>query len=211
MIPDNLKIYHIVHISKLPAIVAERFLVSDAEVRQRAPTGVTIGMQKIKKRRMSLLLSSRRGLRVGDCVPFYFCPRSPMLYMFWRDNHTEITYHGGQEPIVHLVADLRMTVDWANRNDLRWAFTNSNAGSSYFEDFADLAHLDKVDWDVVQATKWDGHQDKKQAEFLLERCFPWTLVEEIGVYSSKEQSDVSAILATAVNKPPVRIRRAWYY
>jgi hypothetical protein len=145
MIPNNPKIYHIVHISKLSAIIEERFLVSDAEMQKRPQVGVTIGMQKIKNRRLFSLLSSHTGLHVSDCVPFYFCPRSPMLYLFWKDNHSEITYHGGQEPILHLVADLRRVVDWANTNYLRWAFTNSNAGSSYFEDYADLVHLDKID------------------------------------------------------------------
>jgi hypothetical protein len=35
VLPSQIKIYHIVHISKLPAIIAEGFLLSDAEVRKR--------------------------------------------------------------------------------------------------------------------------------------------------------------------------------
>jgi hypothetical protein len=75
-----------------------------------------------------LTLSSREGLYVGECVPFYFCPRSVMLYMFHMRNHRDIEYRGGQEPILHLMADLRRAVEWAGQNGLRWAFTNSNAG-----------------------------------------------------------------------------------
>jgi len=30
-----------------------------------------------------------------------------MLYILWKGNHPEVTYRGGQESIVHLVADVR--------------------------------------------------------------------------------------------------------
>lgn len=50
-----------------------------------------------------------------------------MLYLIFRQND-ELSYEGGQEPIVHLEADLAETVAWAEANDKRWAFTLSNAG-----------------------------------------------------------------------------------
>ena len=110
-LPNPVKIYHIIHVSKLPAILAENYLISDSEVHKRAPVGETIGMKEIKRRRMEeLRLISHPDLHVGECVPFYFCPRSVMLYMFHMQNHPEIEYRGGQEPILHLVADLRLAV-----------------------------------------------------------------------------------------------------
>ncbi len=42
----------------------------------------TIGMNNIKERRLTQLqLASQPGLYVGQCVPFYLCPRSVMLYL----------------------------------------------------------------------------------------------------------------------------------
>ena len=38
---------------------------------------------------------------------------------------TELAYRGGQGPIVHLEADLRDSVAWADQNRSRWAFTLS--------------------------------------------------------------------------------------
>ena len=55
-----------------------------------------------------------------------------MLYLIYRRNE-ELTYKGGQEPIVHLEADLHATIAWAQQNARRWAFTLSNAGAYYFE------------------------------------------------------------------------------
>ena len=207
----NIKIYHIVHIGNLPSIISEGYLYSDAEMRKRPKNHVLIGMSRIKDRRMTLPLTSHPGMHVGECVPFYFCPRSPMLYMFDRRNSIDIEYRGGQEQIVHLVADLDTTVDWVEASNLRWAFTNSNAGSYYFEDFSDLKELNKIDWQAVQATQWSKFQDKKQAEFLVERFFPWALIEEIGVYSHHQLHAVNEIISGHTTNKPAKIQELWYY
>ena len=172
-IPVEPRIYHIVHEDRLRSIVADGQLWCDAETGRRSPPGTTIGMAQIKQRRLTeLTLSSHPGLHVGDCVPFYFSLRSIMLYLIYMANHPELAYRGGQEPIVHLEADLRTVVAWAGENDQRWAFTLSNAGSYYFEDRCDLAQLDEIDWDAVQASDWLRCQEPKQAEFLIRGPVP---------------------------------------
>jgi hypothetical protein len=205
------KIYHIVHVDRLPSIIADGFLWCDAEAVQRLPPGTTIGMKNIKQRRLTNRLISRPGLRVGDCVPFYFCPRSVMLYILHMDNLPELSYHGGQEPIVHLEADLRKTVAWAEKHEQRWAFTLSNAGAIYFEDRCDLTQLGEIEWGAVQATDWRGRKEGKQAEFLIEHHFPWKLVSRIGVHSQPVYRRSRIALEAATHKPPVAIRRNWYY
>jgi len=47
------------------------------------------------------------GTKVGQYVPFYFCPRSIMLYILHRGNHPDLDYREGQGPILHLQADSR--------------------------------------------------------------------------------------------------------
>lgn len=168
-------------------------------------------MSTIKSRRLAKTLNSYPDLHVGDCVPFYFCPRSVMLYLFHMNNHPEITYRGGQTPIIHLQADLERTVDWADENGKRWVFTNSNAGSFYFDDFADLSEIGQVDWNSVQARNWRDCREQKQAEFLLAEQFPWSLVEAIGVYSMTQYQQVNTILNGSTGCPPVSIKRNWYY
>ena len=132
-IPAEPKIYRIDHVDRLPSIVEDDWLLCDAEISRRSPPGTTIGMNQIKERRLNeLTLTSHPDLHVGDCVPFYFCPRSIMLYVIYRANHPKLSYRGGQDPILHLEADLRQTVTWAQAHDQRWAFTLSNAGAYYF-------------------------------------------------------------------------------
>ncbi len=70
--PADPKIYHIVHVDRLPSIIADGGLLCDAEIAQREPVGTTIGMNDIKQRRLTeLRLNSRADLHVGACVPFY--------------------------------------------------------------------------------------------------------------------------------------------
>lgn len=134
-----------------------------------------------------------------------------MLFVIHRANNPELTYQGGQAPIVHLVASLRGVVQWANRNGRRWAFTTSNAGSRFFDDFADLEHLDKIDWDAVKATQWRDCKEEKQAEFLIERYMPWELISRIGVMCERIRQRVNNIVSLAEHRPAVEIKRNWYY
>ena len=211
-VPAEPKIYHIVHVDQLASVVADGFLWCDAEIVRRCPPGTTIGMDGIKRRRLyELRLSSHRDLHVGDCVPFYFCPRSVMLYLIYKGNHEDLSYLGGQGPIVHLEADLRATVAWARTEGQRWAFTLSNAGSSYFEDRSDLSKLGEVNWNAVQARDWRQCKEGKQAEFLIEHRFPWRLVSRVGVMSQRVQDRVIAALEDAAYKPRVVIKPEWYY
>lgn len=172
-VPVQPKIYHIVHVDRPPSITADGCLWCDAEIIRRSPPGTTVGMNHIKQRRLQLSLTSHPQLHVGDCVPFYFCPRSIMLYLIYQGNHPDVTYTGGQGPIIHLETDLHRSVAWAQQHQRSWAFTLSNAGTRYFEDRCDLSQLDEIDWHAVQSNQWSGRgispsvKEGKQAEFLL--------------------------------------------
>ncbi len=210
-IPDQPKIYHIVHVDRLASIIAGG-LWCDAEVVHRAPPGTTIGMNVIKQRRLTeLTLASHLGLYVGECVPFYLCPRSIMLYLIYQGNHPDLEYRGGQDPIIHLESDLRQTVEWAEAQGQRWAFTLGNAGSRYFEDRSDLNQLGEIDWNAVNARDWRGCKEGKQAEFLIEHQFPWELISRIGVLSRAVNDQVLTVLQAVAHKPVVEIKPEWDY
>jgi hypothetical protein len=111
-VPQNPKIYHIVHVDRLDSIVASKGLLCDAVMEKHTGIGTNIGLKNIKSRRLTeYTLQSHPDLFAGQCVPFYFCPRSVMLYMYHMNNHPDLTYNGGQGPIVHLEADLHEVVN----------------------------------------------------------------------------------------------------
>jgi hypothetical protein len=170
-------------------------------------------MSTIKQRRLRLPIQPHPGDCVGDYVPFYFCPRSIMLYVIHCANHPELTYRGGQGPIVHLEADLHTVVAAATRQGRRWAFSLSNAGAHYATFRAALDELDQIDWLAVASRDFrdPAVKEAKQAEFLVHGSFPWNLVERIGVASPPTQVSVAAAIARAAYRPPVDVRPDWYY
>lgn len=212
-VPAHPKIYHILHVDRLPCVLAAGCLFSDAVMSRKTGTGTVIGMNTIKARRLFLPVPCRPGTYVGDYVPFYFCPRSVMLYVIWRANHPELAYRGGQAPIVTLEADLHEVVAHAEQNGAPWAFSLSNAGAVYTSFRAELAALDDLDWPAIAARDFRQPEIKeaKQAEFLLHGSFPWSLVRQVGVTGTPVRDRVAKLLANAAYSPPVHVRTDWYY
>jgi ssDNA thymidine ADP-ribosyltransferase, DarT len=207
------KIYHITHVDNLAPIVASGGLISDAAMIARSGPAASIGMSSIKQRRLSLPVHFHPGTHVGDYVPFYFCPRSVMLYVIHRANNADLAYRGGQEPIVHLEADLHAVVDWATAARHRWAFTLSNAGAYYTQFCLSLTDLHQLDWAAIAATDFRSPavKEAKQAEFLVHGFFPWTLVTTVGVCSPAIRARVAAVIAAGAHQPRVVVAKAWYY
>ena len=99
-VPKRPKIYHITHVDNLRGILDAGVLWSDKERIRRNQECRLVGMSTIKQRRLTeLSVTCHPKTNVGDYVPFYFCPRSIMLYILHMGNHSELTYKGGQRPI----------------------------------------------------------------------------------------------------------------
>lgn len=220
--PANPRIYHITHVSNLPAILGTGGLLSDAAMVARGGPSVAIGMSHIKQRRLSMPVKCHDRLMVGDCAPFYFCPRSIMLFVIHRPRPGTLTYQGGQEQIVHLEADLDAAVSWADARKRRWAFSLANAGSYYAEFRNDLDDLGDIDWHAVASTNFANDvfspsglpvKEGKQAEFLIADDFPWSLVKRIGVKSQPVALQAQAALADAdaAHQPPISVQPSWYF
>ncbi|HCX34011.1 MAG TPA: DUF4433 domain-containing protein [Rhodocyclaceae bacterium] len=212
--PARPKLYHITHVDNLQRIAATGAILCDAAILARGGPAQAIGMSAIKRRRVQELdVHCHPGTKVGDYVPFYFCPRSVMLFVIHCANKTELTYRGGQEPIVHLEADLHAVVAWANQTGVRWAFSLSNAGAYYTEFRSRVEDLDQLGWAAIAATDFRPPEvkERKQAEFLVHGRVPFTLVERIGVSSAAVQTKANRALAGHVHRPGIEVVPSWYF
>ena len=150
---------------------------------------------------------------VHDYLAFYFGPRSPMLLQL---NTGRVQgYTESQEPIIYLVS----TAQVVQQSGAGFVFSDGHGVAVYTKWFDDLGNLSQLDWDAVYATYWKDDVDdmdrqrKKQAEFLVHRFCPWTLINEIGVISSEIEGKVSRILSNFPSEVArvVRIHKDWYY
>jgi hypothetical protein len=204
-VPPNPPVFHITHVGNLASIIAHGCLWSDSQRIARNLVTTNIGYSHIKQRRLNRIVTAGFGGKLGDYVPFNFCPRSVMLFVVSRGHQD---YGGGQDEIVHLVS----SVDTAKALGKAWAFTDRHADLAYASYFATLDKLSEVDWDVMPLAYWAGSDDtkeKRQAEFLVYEGFPWSAVEAIGVKSTAVAAKVQALLRGGA--PPVAVRPDWYY
>lgn len=203
-VPPDPLIYHITHVDNLPSILREGGLWCDTERLARSLASTNIGHLHIKRRRLTRPVTTPAGGVLGDYVPFNFCPRSVMLFAVHRGHHD---YLGGQESVVHLVS----SVSRATSLGRPWAFTDRHAELAHALHFDDLIRLPEVSWDVMGLQYWSEVKEERQAEFLVQRFFPWAAVAEIGVMTPRVAEAVVQALRGADHWPPVTTRREWYY
>ncbi len=150
--PTQPKIYHITHLRNLAQIIATGGLWSDAQRVARGLDCKIVGMPAIKRRRLEELeVSCHPTTKVGQYVPFYFCPRSILLYMLHQGNHPDLDYREGQQPIVHLQADLRATVHWVTQRENATDLSDAKAKIYHWNDRKRMfkeQHIQLV-WDLV--------------------------------------------------------------
>lgn len=205
------RICHITHITNLPSIIAERCIWCDSDRVRRGLTAVNIAYQNIKSRRSRRLVTVGSGGNLCDYVPFYFAPRSPMLFAIHQGNIPE--YTGGQSEVIYLLSSTERVVDM----HLDYVFSDGHAVISFSNLYTDLRRLDKIDWELMKSKYWnDTDQDndrcrRRQAEFLIKQSAPLSLIDEIGVFNEQTASEVERYLESSATKPKVRIRRNWYF
>jgi len=202
--PDIVKIYRIVHIDNI-----EYLLVNGMHHRDHAnsdPDYINIGdSDLIGKRHEYPVGINPPGGALGDYIPFYFGPLSPMLYNIMHG------YSGvkqrSQKDILYIVCKLNDVIE--NCND--WCFTDGHAKMRISTFYNDLGNLDKVSWDVVAERYWRDTEDdydrrrKKQAEFLVKEHVPVRCIYGIVTYDKEAANTVKQILDSFNLNIPVRI------
>lgn len=202
--PEQALIYHITDVENLPSILTEGGLRSDAVMAEKNPT--IIGYGHIKARRLTQIRVNCCGGRfVGEFVPFYFCPRSPMLYT--TNKGATGRPSGCQRTILHLVS--RVSVGIAM--DRAWAVSDGNAGAIHTWFGATLDAIKTLDWEAIRATDWRGKTHQKSAEFLVADFFPWTGIHAIGCHNSEVARQVQDLVGSQPHRPAVTVEPAWYY
>lgn len=211
MVPNPTPIFHITPIDNLRLILETGELRAKRALEQEDAGYTNIAHRTIQDRRSHTKVPCGPGGVLHDYVPFYFAPRSPMLYTIAHGNVEGFT--GGQQSIVHLVS----TAQAVREAGLGYVFTNGHAIMVMTDFYDDLADLTQVDWPLMKTPYWfDTVQDpdrkrRRQAEFLIHKRFPVMLIQLIGVMSPLLKQQVEKQVADAGLAIPVAVKRQWYY
>ncbi|MBL0138276.1 MAG: DUF4433 domain-containing protein [Bacteroidetes bacterium] len=131
---------------------------------------------------------------LGDYVPFYFGPLSPMLLNIVT-GYRGITRRP-QEAIVYIVCRVNTLI----QNVGAWCFTDGHAKNAITEFYNDIANLGEVDWEMVAERQWRNTEDdfdrmrRKQAEFLVRNHVPVNCISCIVVLNVQRKIFVEEIV-----------------
>lgn len=211
MIPDPTLIYHITHIDNLRLILETRRLLCHDRLSQTGKHPVNIAHQGIQARRAATLVPRGPGGTLHQYIPFYFAPRSPMLYALHRGY--VVGYQGGQTSILHLVSSVQEMQESAHQ----FVFTDGHATMAFTNFYTESTDLKHVDWRLMKETYWQDTVDdpdrkrRRQAEFLVYNEVKWDAIIGIGVHNQQILTQTQAILNEFEQTSSVRVRRKWYY
>ncbi|HYO70732.1 MAG TPA: DUF4433 domain-containing protein [Archangium sp.] len=207
-------IFHFTHIGNLPTILADGGLWSDSDCASRQKTVARSGSTEIKQRRLAMPIEAGvgRGGVVGDYVPFYYAPRSPMLYSISRGNVPGV--QPDQDSLVYLVARAE---DFTPPN---FVVTDGNAAAgftSHYGTHQDIATY--VDWAVMRATYWNNTDEdgdrmrRRAAEFLVHQFVSWTAIRSVITRTEATKKAVEALYRqqNSLHQPPVTVNSSWHY
>ncbi len=147
-----------------------------------------------------------RGGTIHDYVPFYFNSLSPMLYTINCGNVENIKMKD--------LIFFKSSAQRVSSSGCDFAFTDGHGIMDLSDYYDDLADLDKVPWNVINARYWNKFPDGsrlRQSEFLVYKSFNWSLVEVIGVYNQEMREKIEELISNLQHTPIVQVRRNWYF
>lgn len=192
-----------------------------------------ISCGNIQERRHKICVSNPPGGTLHDYVPFYFAPRSPMLYTLMRGN---IRSGFDQKDAIYLVTSAQKVA----ATGMEYVFYNAHAIMALANCFNTLNDLDKINWKIflenpvsynagydlttlpipAYCTEWYDCFDKpeyanrksiRQAEFNIKHKVDINLFDCIITYNSAKQKEVEGLLSQYKIPIPVYVVRGWYY
>ncbi len=202
-------IFHITELGNLASIACHG-LFANSRIQDEGIEYVNIAYAGLQDRRAATEVPIAPYGCLHEYVPFYFAPRSPMLYTISRGNVPG--YQRGQATVLHLVSTVQLI---ANAN-ISFVFTDGHAIVAITNFYNRISDLENIDWDVMRSNYWSEVTDfdrrrRRQAEFLVYQRVPQSLLMGIGVLNREIAEQARIILSRAGLDIPVRVRRNWYY
>jgi len=202
---ENAYIFRITHFQNLSFILSNGIacrngLPQDANF-------VSIGSYDIIEKRDKVNIGVNPKGTLSDYIPFYFAPRSPMLYSIRKGTICS------QEDIVYIVSKAEKIIALK----VPFVFTDGHALiklSNFYNQEKDLIH---VDWKVMNRRYWNIEaadndiKRRRMAEFLVYKHFP---VEAIGLIVTKSPDKMKQIMQILTNfglTIPVEVRQNWFF
>ncbi|WP_280234518.1 type II toxin-antitoxin system toxin DNA ADP-ribosyl transferase DarT [Nocardia cyriacigeorgica] len=209
--PSPTWVYHITRLEHLSSMIAQG-IWSDNLASSEGLTSIPIGHSHLKQQRAAKVVPVHPGGFLSDYVPFYFAPRSPMLYAINKGRVKG--YVDGCDRIVYLVT----TTEALRGEGLAVLGTDRHALTAYSRFTRDDRELTAmVDWRLMTEKYWSDTQEdpdrmeRRQAELLVHQRVPWDSILYVATRSDAVAAEVRPIVAAGGPAPKVLVRGSWYF
>ena len=202
-------IYRLTHYSNLNFTLVNGLHCRNSE--NCDPQYFNIGHKNLIDKRGNRSVPVQPGGVLNDYVPFYFAPRSPMLYSI----HTGYvqSYSGTQRDIIYLVS----SVQKIKEGNIPFVFSDGHAYELISKFYNKEKYLKNIDWSIMGDTYWNNTAEdndrkrKRMAEFLVYQIVPITCIFAIVVFDDRMESTVNKIQRKCNTNIKTIVKRNWYY
>jgi hypothetical protein len=207
--PDKALIFRIVHVDNLPWLLRHGLPCRNSALLH--PRYHPIGNPDLIERRQHRVVPLAPGGTLGDYVPFYFTPWSPMLY------NIKTGYGGIERQKNDDIAIVVASLPRLDELGLDYVVSDRHAYLRMANFFRDRARLIELPWD-----DWCKHHFKRdredpdrferyQAEALVHGAVPTEALLGIVVYTESLKEQVQQWTTEMVPKIAVRALPGWYF
>ncbi len=209
--PQPTWLYHFTHPRHLATVISDG-MWCDTVMQENGLLETEVGHRGVKERRRSRPVDVGPGGVTADYVPFYYAPRSPMMYVINQGKVDE--YQEGLDPLVYLVT----TPEALSVTGCEMVVSDGNCANAITEFSADLDTLDEmVDWELMEATWWNNTDEdgdrmrRRAAEFLVHQHLPWSAIQRVATRTESILERAQTILDSHRATPQVELCPNWYY
>lgn len=207
--PERALIFRITHIDNLRWILENGLHCASSE--SKDPNFISIGNPELINRRANRALPPPHGGRLGDYVPFYFTPYSPMMLNI-KTGYSGITKRENADIVV-----LASSFHNLQNRGTRVVFSDRHAylQAANFSD--DPNELSRIDWALLQNRdfKRDPEDPEKveryQAEALAFQHVPVDALLGIACYNDSAKTKAEQYAAAAGATVRVLSQPSWYF
>lgn len=203
---SKLYIYRITHVNNIDHII-KHGITHRNSINQNL-NYITIGDTSLIGTRNKKIIPN--GSAIGDFIPFYFCFRSPMLFVIQRGyNNVQI-----QRPsnIIYCVSSLQEIIN----SEIDFLYTDGHATDS-FTTFYKPNQIDNIeqqlDFDAIRSKFWKDENDldlkrRKEAELLLLSDLPVDRILGYIVYSDYTKK---VLMSKGIEDQSIAVRPNYYF
>lgn len=204
--PETARIFRIAHIDNVEAILRDGMKCRNSG---SADKYTQIGNPELINRRLRREVPCGPGGTLGDYVPFYFTPFSPMLYNI----HTG---YGGipQRPNQDIVI-FASSLHKLSEEGVQFIFTDCHAYLKYARFTSDMNNLDWIDWEALQSRDFRRSDPERferyQAEALVHKEVPVGALLGAATYNDNALELVEALAKEHGVDMKVIKKPGWYF